>query len=120
YRLTLQRFLALQVHGSDEGRTTLALLRGRLFERGEPSPAVLASALELLLRVDLRPALPRMAVPTLVIGGDRDTLVPLEATRQLAAALPNATYVTIAGAAHAPFLSHRAAFVDAVAPFIDG
>ncbi|HEX6137217.1 MAG TPA: alpha/beta fold hydrolase, partial [Casimicrobiaceae bacterium] len=36
YRLTLQRFLALQVHGSVEGRATLAQLRRRLFERGEP------------------------------------------------------------------------------------
>jgi pimeloyl-[acyl-carrier protein] methyl ester esterase len=120
YRLTLQRFLALQVHGSEEGRATLALLRGRLFERGEPSPAVLAAALELLMRVDLRPLLSRIAAPALVIGGDRDTLVPLEATRRLAAALPHATHVTIEGAAHTPFVSHRAAFLDAVARFIDG
>src|SRR5207244_2988648 len=37
YRLTLQRFLSLQVQGSDEGRATLAALRGQLFARGEPS-----------------------------------------------------------------------------------
>lgn len=119
YRLTLQRFLALQVHGSDEGRATLAELRQRLFERGEPSPGALANALAVLRRTDLRAALLRIAAPTLVIGGDRDALVPLPATRALAAALPNATHVTIAGAAHAPFLSHRAAFLDALIPFVD-
>ena len=37
YRLTLQRFLTLQVQGSEDGRATLAALRGALFARGEPS-----------------------------------------------------------------------------------
>jgi pimeloyl-[acyl-carrier protein] methyl ester esterase len=120
YRLTLQRFLALQVHGSDDGRATLALLRARLFERGEPSPAVLAAAIALLQQLDLRAALPRIATPTLVVAGDRDALVPAAATRELAAALPHARYVLVKGAAHAPFLSHRTAFIDAVIPFIDG
>jgi pimeloyl-[acyl-carrier protein] methyl ester esterase len=120
YRLTLQRFLALQVHGSDEGRATLAVLRRRLFERGEPSSGALGNALDVLVHADLRAALSRIAARTLVIGGDRDALVPLPATRALAAALTNATHVTIAGAAHAPFLSHRQAFLDAVIPFVDG
>ena len=120
YRLTLQRFLALQVHGSEEGRFALALLRRHLFERGEPSAAVLADALALLQRADLRPVLPRIATPTLVIGGERDALVPIEATRELSAALPNARHATIGGAAHAPFLSHRQAFLDAVMRDADG
>ncbi len=120
YRLTLSRFLALQVHGSDEGRATLAMLRQRLFERGEPSPSTLDAALDLLLRTDLRPLLSRIKVPTLVIGGDRDTLVPVGAARALAAALPRATHATIDGAAHAPFLSHRQRFEDALLPFVDG
>jgi pimeloyl-[acyl-carrier protein] methyl ester esterase len=120
YRLTLQRFLALQVHGSEEGRATLAELRQRLFERGEPSRGVLAGTLALLQRVDLRPALARIDACALVIGGERDALVPIEATRALAAALPRARHVTIAAAAHAPVLSHRAAFLDIVLTFLDG
>ena len=118
FRPTLQRFLALQVHGSDEGRKTLALLRSHLFERGEPSQATLAEGVALLMRTDLRPLLPLVRAPALVIGGDRDALVPLPATRALAGALCAATHVAIAGAAHAPFLSHRAAFLDALAPFV--
>jgi pimeloyl-[acyl-carrier protein] methyl ester esterase len=120
YRLTLLRFLSLQVHGSDEGRATLAMLRERVFERGEPSSAALDAALEALRRTDLRSRLLNVMVPALVIGGDRDALVPLAATRALAAALPHATHATIEGAAHAPFLSHRQSFFDAVLPFIDG
>jgi pimeloyl-[acyl-carrier protein] methyl ester esterase len=120
YRLTLQRFLALQVHGSDEGRATLAQLRTRLFERGEPTPAVLADALRLLHDTDLRRTLPRIVAPTLVVAGERDALVPIEATRALATALPDATHIAIEGAAHAPFLSHRQAFLDAVLRNADG
>ncbi|HLX29288.1 MAG TPA: pimeloyl-ACP methyl ester esterase BioH [Casimicrobiaceae bacterium] len=119
YRLTLARFLALQVHGSEAGRATLAALRARLYERGEPSKEALDAAIDMLRNVDLRPNLPRIRTPALVVAGDRDTLVPIAATRSLAAALPNATHVTIGGAAHAPFLSHRDAFERAVLPFLD-
>jgi pimeloyl-[acyl-carrier protein] methyl ester esterase len=120
YRLTLQRFLTLQVQGSDEGRATLASMRARLFERGEPAPGVVAATLAMLSANDLRSELARISVPALVIGGERDALVPAAATERLAAGLPCATHVTIPGAAHVPFLSHRRAFVDAYAAFADG
>ena len=83
YRLTLQRFLSLQVQGSDEGRRTLAQLRERLFERGEPSREALEATLALLREADLRPMLARIATPALVVAGERDALVPLAATRRL-------------------------------------
>jgi pimeloyl-[acyl-carrier protein] methyl ester esterase len=120
YRLTLLRFLTLQVRGSEEGRRTLALLRMRLFERGEPAPATLDAALALLITTDLRNALAEIEARTLVVAGDRDTLVPLAATRALAAALPDATHATIAGASHAPFLSHPRPFIEALHAFADG
>ena len=120
YRLTLMRFLTLQVQGSDDGRRTLAQLRASLFDRGDPSREALAATLALLRDTDLRAALPRIAAAALVVAGDRDTLVPIAATRALASALPRATHAAIRGAAHAPFLSHPAAFLDALEPFIDG
>jgi pimeloyl-[acyl-carrier protein] methyl ester esterase len=114
YRATLLRFLTLQVQGSDDGRRTLATLRWRLFARGDPDLRQLDAALGLLRDVDLRPALAGVRAPALVIGGARDALVPLAATKALAAALPAATHRTIEGAAHAPFLSHPAAFAAAL------
>jgi pimeloyl-[acyl-carrier protein] methyl ester esterase len=119
WRLTLQRFLALQVQGSDEGRATLSALRAHLFERGEPAADVLAVVLAMLADTDLRSELARITVPARVIGGERDALVPLRATEHLAAALPRGTHVAIPGAAHVPFLSHPRAFVDACAAFAD-
>jgi len=120
YRLTLLRFLTLQVQGSEDGRRTLAQLRERLFERGEPTSDALAMALALLVNTDLRRSLPEVLAPALVVAGTRDTLVPLAATQALAAALPRATHAAIAGASHAPFLSHPAPFLDALRSFADG
>ncbi len=119
HRLTLQRFLTLQVQGSDSGRAALAALRQELFARGEPSRDVLDAALALLLSVDLRAAVASIDAPALVVTGDRDTLAPAAAGRWLAAALPHAELVEIPGAAHVPFLSHRDAFVAAVGAFLD-
>jgi pimeloyl-ACP methyl ester carboxylesterase len=39
-------------------------------------------------------------VPTLILSGDVDTWVPTEITRKLLDEFPNATFVTVAGAAH--------------------
>jgi pimeloyl-[acyl-carrier protein] methyl ester esterase len=118
YRLTLQRFLSLQVQGSEDGRRTLATLREALFARGEPSRDVLAGGLDILACTDLRASVHAIAVPTLVVTGQRDALTPAAAGAWLAQALPSARHVDIAGAAHAPFLSHPAAFDAALQEFL--
>lgn len=115
YRLTLQRFVALQVHGSEHAGTVRAQLRGELFARGEPSPATLRAALELLSAVDLRDQVAAIGQATLVIAGERDALTPPAAGAWLARALPRGSFHLIRGAAHAAFLSHPEAFLAAVA-----
>lgn len=118
YRLTLQRFLSLQVQGSESGRATLATLRHELFARGEPDAAVLSEALAAFAGIDLRRDVARVASRTLVIAGERDTLVPPAASEWVASALPAARFVRMTGAAHAPFLSHPEAFLEALGPFL--
>jgi pimeloyl-[acyl-carrier protein] methyl ester esterase len=120
YRLTLQRFLTLQMRGSDAGRAALQAMRGALFARGEPGPDNLRAALAMLQAIDLRDDAIRVKTPTLIVSGERDTLTTAAAGAWLAAAMPAARQVVIAGAAHAPFLSHRAAFDAALLPFLDG
>ena len=114
YRLTLQRFVSLQVQGSDQGRAVLAQLRAHLFARGEPSPDALAAALDVLASVDLRDQVGAIDLPVRLIAGDRDMLTPLAAAKWLAQALPRGSLRIIRGAAHAPFLSHPDAFVAAM------
>ena len=119
YRRTLLRFLTLQLQGSEQGHLALAQLGGHLFDRGEPDRATLRAASGLLATTDLRDVVRTIEVPALVVGGERDTLVPGDAVRWLANALPRATLEIVSGAAHAPFLSHPEAFVAALDQFCD-
>ncbi len=118
YQQTLKRFLSLQMRGSDNERETLAHLRDVLFSRGEPDLSALQFGLDTLRDTDLRRALPEVMLPTLVIAGERDTLMPHGAAEYLASQLPNGRLVTIKGAAHAPFLSHPEMFVEQVKGFL--
>jgi pimeloyl-[acyl-carrier protein] methyl ester esterase len=119
YRQTLQRFVALQVQGSEHSREALASLRSQLFARGEPSPQALHDSLKLLASSDLRSGVGAISQPALMIAGDRDMLTPIAASRWLASALPRASLVVVPGAAHAPFLSHPEAVVEALDTFAD-
>lgn len=115
---TLRRFIALQLRGSQNEREILALLRERLFSRGEPDKAALRAGLMILRDADLRETLQDIKQPTLVVGGQRDKLTPPEASYYLAQAMPSARVVEMEGAAHAPFLSHPDIFVDHVKSFL--
>jgi pimeloyl-[acyl-carrier protein] methyl ester esterase len=106
HRLTLERFLSLQVQGDDESRIMLRALRRELFSRPQPQPAALKSGLELLRQVDLRRRLAEISCPTLWLLGERDTLVPAAVAGLLADLQPGAEIEVLAGAAHTPFLSH--------------
>jgi pimeloyl-[acyl-carrier protein] methyl ester esterase len=115
---TLRRFLALQLRGSENERELLAMLRERLFSRGEPDMVALRGGLDILRDADLRAALPQIHQPVLTIAGERDKLTPPQASHYLAQQMPQAQVVEIKGAAHAPFLSHPDIFVAQVKSFL--
>lgn len=115
---TVKRFLSLQVQGDEAAREALRALRGVLDQVPEPSD--LGSGLELLRSVDLRGEVEDVQQPALVITGERDRLTPAAAGRWLAEHLPRARHEQIAGAAHAPFLSHPDRFGDLLTDFLGG
>lgn len=115
---TLRRFIALQLRGSENERELLSLMRERLFARGEPDMGALRAGLNILRDADQRGELPDINQPTLIIAGERDKLTPPEASNYLAQAMPAARVVEVAGAAHAPFLSHPEIFVEQVKSFL--
>lgn len=117
---TLKRFLALQVRGSDNERELLTSLRRRLFSRGEPDMDALRGGLEILRDTDLRVSLPFVRQPALAIAGERDMLTPLAASAYMAQTLPDARLVEVAGAAHAPFLSHPETVIGSMVNFLHG
>lgn len=51
-------------------------------------------------RVDLRPQLPALRCPVVVVSGDGDGLAPPDAHAEIAALVPGATLVTVPGAGH--------------------
>ena len=55
-----------------------------------------------LMLADLRPKLAQIRVPTLVIWGERDALVPLAFAQQLSEHLRYEQLVVIKGAGHVP------------------
>ena len=58
--------------------------------------------------------------PTLVIGGARDQVVPIEEMRGMSAAIPQARFVTLDGAGHLANLEAPAPFEAALGAFLDG
>ena len=117
---TVREFLALQVRGSAPrtAARVLATLRHALEVHGTARPEALARGLERLREGDLRPALPLVRVPALVIAGRLDRITRAAAGRALAAALPQARYVEFARAAHAPFLSSPERFAQLLREFL--
>lgn len=115
---TLRRFIALQLRGSEKERELLTLMRERLFSRGEPDMEALRGGLAILRDADQRAELASIMQPTLVIAGERDKLTPPDASRYMAETMPAARLVEVAGAAHAPFLSHPEIFIEHVKSFL--
>jgi pimeloyl-ACP methyl ester carboxylesterase len=72
--------------------------------------------IECLAGIDLRPRVAEVSLPTVIIHGSADALVPLADAEWLAAQLPDATLHVLPGAGHVPTLTHPAevaAIIDA-------
>jgi len=102
-------------------RTTLAQALGailHLTHRGDPALSELTVRMGLVVgidglarqveaiigRIDSRPSLSAISVPTLVLVGEDDTLTPLERSEELAAGIPNARLVVVPQCGHASTL----------------
>jgi pimeloyl-[acyl-carrier protein] methyl ester esterase len=105
-RGTLDRFLALQLMGGEAARDSMRTLRREVAQRPAANPHAMEVGLDLLRDGDLRQRLGSLACPNLWLFGRRDTLVPAAASEGIARLLPGARQRVIAGAAHAPLLSH--------------
>lgn len=77
-----------------------------------------AACCDVLAGFDVRAGLDRITAPTLVITGEADPVAPPETGDELAAAIPGARHVSIAGAAHIANVERPEAFTAAVLEFI--
>jgi pimeloyl-ACP methyl ester carboxylesterase len=68
--------------------------------------------------MDIRPLLPAVRVPTLVVHGTDDRQVPFAAAEYLAAHIPGAQLYPFAGYGHLPPFTATQEFCDALRDFI--
>ena len=76
-----------------------------MFERMCASPGMARATLEATFRMDVRPILSTITVPTLVVHARDDPGVPFQSGRYLAHHIPGARMLEIDGADHAPWFT---------------
>ncbi len=84
------------------------------------SPGAAEALTRMNAEIDIRPILPTLRVPTLVIhrAGDRCLLV--QEGRFLAERIPGARFVELSGADHLPFVGDQDAILDEIEQFVTG
>ncbi|MGO8964770.1 adenylate/guanylate cyclase domain-containing protein, partial [Mycobacterium sp.] len=90
-----------------------------MFERMCASPGMVRAVLESNFRIDVRPILPTIAAPTLVIHAREDP-VPVQWGRYLADHIPGARYLEVEGAEHAPWFTEPDKILTGIEEFLTG
>ena len=84
------------------------------------SPAAAIALLRMLDEIDVRPVLPTIRVPTLVLQRTGDRIVNVENGRYLGRHIPNAKYVELPGADHFPYVGDTDAILAEIEEFLTG
>ena len=90
-----------------------------MLERMSASPGMLRATLESNLRIDVRPILPTLTAPTLVIHAREDTM-PVQFGRYLADHIPGARYLEVEGVDHAPWFTEPDKILTGIEEFLTG
>ena len=91
-----------------------------MFERMCASPGMARATLEAEFRTDVRPILPTITVPTLVLHARDDPAVPVQNGRYLADHIPGARYLEVDGADHAPWFTEPDRILTEIEEFLTG
>ncbi|MBJ3815615.1 pimeloyl-ACP methyl ester esterase BioH [Shimwellia pseudoproteus] len=110
FQRTVERFLALQTLGTESARQDARRLKEVVLSQPMPSVEVLNGGLEILRTADLRQPMAQLAMPVWRLYGKLDGLVPRRVAGLLDEAWPDSPSWIFDSAAHAPFISHPAAF----------
>jgi pimeloyl-ACP methyl ester carboxylesterase/DNA-binding CsgD family transcriptional regulator len=87
-------------------------------QRAAASADAASIFLDLDLNADLRPLLPKVAVPALVLHRRGDRTVPIGRGRELASLLPHARFVPLNGDSHLPWRDDQRDLFRALAGFL--
>jgi pimeloyl-ACP methyl ester carboxylesterase len=81
---------------------------------------VYRDTLRCLTTFDRRADMARIAVPTVLIAGDRDQAAPLKTMQRMAETIPGARIIVIPGAGHLIHLEKPTAFAAALRDALEG
>jgi class 3 adenylate cyclase len=90
-----------------------------MVERMTASPGMARAALEAVFRIDVRPILPTISVPTLVIHA-RDEVIPVQEGRYIADHIPGARLLEVDGNDHVPWLADPDRLLTVIEEFLTG
>jgi pimeloyl-ACP methyl ester carboxylesterase/class 3 adenylate cyclase len=90
------------------------------FLRGGASPTAAVALQKMNLEIDVRPSLPAIQKPTLVLHSTRDRIVNIEHGRYLANQIPNAKFVEVDADDHVPFGDCMDRMVNEINHFLKG
>jgi pimeloyl-ACP methyl ester carboxylesterase len=83
-----------------------------------PVEGIVGALQAMMDRPDSNPTLPTINVPTLVVTGDEDTIIPVEESRAMHAAIRGSALEVISGAGHLSNLERPAAFNHVFSEFL--
>lgn len=89
------------------------------YQRAAMDPADAAAALQAVYSFDVRPYLPRIQAPTLVLHRRGDRVIPLRLGRSIAETIPGAAFVALDGTNHMPWVGDSAAIVEHTFRFLN-
>jgi pimeloyl-ACP methyl ester carboxylesterase/DNA-binding CsgD family transcriptional regulator len=88
------------------------------YQRAASSAEAAAPLLQLAYELDVRPALPQIQAPTLVLHRREDQAAPVTLGKQLAEGIPAAEFVELEGRSHLPAIGDSGAVVAEVRRFL--
>jgi class 3 adenylate cyclase len=90
------------------------------FQRRAASPAMASATIDLLREIDVRPALPLVQAPTLVLHRTNEKAIPVGAARYIAEHIPGARLLEQPGDNHMPWLGDVDGLLDQIEEFLTG
>jgi hypothetical protein len=115
-----RRRIAREIHDGVAQSLAYLGLKVELFERLlERNPGAAKEQAALIREVDLRPRLPEIPQPVLLVETEGEGTATRACQQELAAALPNATNETILGTGQYPYLTHPHRLAKILRQFLD-
>jgi len=108
---TMSRFFALMFQDTSLSRSIYNHIARQAVDRTHPvDSTALQHGLMLLSQLDLRPTLAEIKQPTLILHGQQDSVIPVQAGQYLAEHISSTHWQSFEDCGHAPFLTHSQAF----------